>query len=646
MDKYGKDALKNQDHFDQDDTDSSSEEEDEDAEALTEEVEKDFLTTLSMLKGKDPRIYDAQTQFFQKPLIKASKDSKKKGKKTFKLGDMEREVMLEREGQFEEEEEDKNLAEKSQGRTYVQEQKEIQQSLLKLAEEDNEEEDDLLKPKVKSLAEKKKEAKDYKAWLEHEKELKSLRDFWNADDLDPDEKFLKNYILGKQYLDEEDNESDDNEDHRKVHDSDEGLSEDENNLKKMEEFEHKFNFRFEEPDQDFIKRYPRTVKESMRREDNSRKKKRAEVQERKQREKQQKAEELKQLKAIKRKEIMEKLEKIKKVSGNKDIELKDDDIEGDFDPRKYDERMAEVFASYDDVQIENEDEKPDISDLVEDSDFAEDMDFENWDEWTGKEEEIEEEQEDDQSTSAKLENEKEIIASTVRKKKGKKSKFAEMLEQKRPVFNPDENKSFSQYLDDYYKLDYEDIVAGMPCRFKYRNVQSNDFGLSTEEVLSAPDRELNTWCSLKKTCSYRTQEEEMEDVRVFKGRGNNMYLKKKILPTLYSDKDPTEELEKEKEKKAKKGKNRRKRKNMEDNEEEKEIDNDTEQAAPPSKKRKKKKNKGVQENVTQSKGSDDKVSKTKDYLNADVKMSDDRLKAYGIKPNQMKRKARKKMYVK
>lgn len=144
--------------------------------------------------------------------------------------------------------------------------------------------------------------------------LKPLRDFWSNPNLDSNEKFLRDYILNNKYLDNEYTGPDEDDEHI-VHDSDENLSEDEKNIVEQEEFEHKYNFRFEEPDQEFIKRYPRTLENSLRRKDTRRAQKRAEVKKRKEEEKLRKKEELKQLKALKRKEIEEKIEKLKEITG-------------------------------------------------------------------------------------------------------------------------------------------------------------------------------------------------------------------------------------------------------------------------------------------------------------------------------------------
>lgn len=71
-----------------------------------------------------------------------------------------------------------------------------------------------------------------------------------------------------------------------------------------------------------IKRYPRTMENSLRRKDDRRKRKREEIRERKEAEKAAKREEIKQLKALKRKEIMEKIEKLKQVTGNSELGFK------------------------------------------------------------------------------------------------------------------------------------------------------------------------------------------------------------------------------------------------------------------------------------------------------------------------------------
>lgn len=70
----------------------------------------------------------------------------------------------------------------------------------------------------------------------------------------------------------------------------------------------------------------------------------------------------------------------------------------------------------------------------------------------------------------------------------------------------------SQMMDEYYALDYEDIVAGIPCRFKYRQVEKEDYGLDIEDILLADDSELNRYVSLKKIAPYDFRQKEAKDL--------------------------------------------------------------------------------------------------------------------------------------
>jgi protein KRI1 len=61
-----------------------------------------------------------------------------------------------------------------------------------------------------------------------------------------------------------------------------------------------------------------------------------------------------------------------------------------------------------------------------------------------------------------------------------------------------ERKLEAKVEDELYMLNYEDIVAGMPTRFKYRQGKTNSCGLSTEEIIFARDSTLKQIASLKK----------------------------------------------------------------------------------------------------------------------------------------------------
>ena len=43
---------------------------------------------------------------------------------------------------------------------------------------------------------------------------------------------------------------------------------------------------------------------------------------------------------------------------------------------------------------------------------------------------------------------------------------------------------FEQYFDEYYKLDCEDVIGDVKCRFGYRKAKRCSYGLTVDEVMS------------------------------------------------------------------------------------------------------------------------------------------------------------------
>ena len=60
--------------------------------------------------------------------------------------------------------------------------------------------------------------------------------------------------------------------------------------------------------------------------------------------------------------------------------------------------------------------------------------------------------------------------------------------------------------DELYKLDYEDMIGDQQFRCPYKEVPARDYGLTTEEILAADDKELRSYISIKRMTPYQERE--------------------------------------------------------------------------------------------------------------------------------------------
>eukprot|EP00743_Colponemidia_sp_Colp-15_P004565 GILK01004922.1.p1 GENE.GILK01004922.1~~GILK01004922.1.p1 ORF type:complete len:688 (+),score=179.51 GILK01004922.1:61-2124(+) len=529
-----------------DDDESTSEEEDEEGELLTAQVDNKIFETLHMIKKKDPKIYNKEISFFTDEDFENRPNADVKKEKPLKYKDYVRETLLE--GGAEALESDDEKPSKRE-ETYVEEQARLKQEFLKAFDsadvsenehgtengepkkkkkdkkkkskrgKDGDADDgELLRVRSKTKEEMEREDEDFSEFIKKENikakkeavsEMQTLQRYFEDEaGLDDNEKFLRDYILNKGWVDRNDPTRDGfEEDGEEVDDS-----EDETHLEATDEFEASYNFRFQEEGGDQIIGHSRNLEGSVRKKDDKRQKARLEREQRKQEEKARKDEELKRLKNLKKKEIAEKIKKIQEITGNSSVGLDAVDIEGDFDPAEHDAKMSEMFD--DSYYDQDDDGKPAFDD---DDDILTEQDLSTIGALKGKKppastaavQEQPESYEDyfvcDGCQCQLLpieerfdcrECEDYCLCPTC-KAENKHSHKMKRIKASAPTM------SMSDYLDEYYKLDYEDIIGDLPVRFKYQKVAANHYGLTDEELLALDDKQLNQHVPLKKLAPYR-----------------------------------------------------------------------------------------------------------------------------------------------
>ena len=490
------------DSLSSDQASSESDDEDDVGELATEVLDSEITATLNAIRSKDPRVYDPKATFY-KTLDDGNLEGpiQEKKAKPMYLRDYHRENLLSGKGIAGEDEEAAPL-------TYNQEQEVLKRSVVgeinaaavngydMLDKEDDGSEDGFLVAKEKQRGPRKTQAVPS-----------------DVDEADKDpETFLSNFMNARGWIPSTESrfqplESDDEDEDRRV-----------------EEFEQAYNFRFEDPDKanEKLTSHARDVaaKHSVRREEaNPRQKRRDAEREKKEAANQQLAEDKARLRKLRVEEMEEKLKKIKRAAG-----MRGKDFEGEewsrfltdgWDDANWEQEMQRRFgeAYYADKDVASDEElseselaqkkrklkKPkwdddiDIKDIVPDFEEDEDAEFSLSEDGHG-------EPKEDLSTTN----------GTVKSKKTSKDYKKERQEKKKEARK--ERRMIEQLVDE--KLQIDTALLGGPSKkagFRYRDTSPVSYGLSARDILLAGDSQLNEYAGLKKLAAFRDPEKKKRD---------------------------------------------------------------------------------------------------------------------------------------
>eukprot|EP00900_Chrysochromulina_parva_P000238 jgi/Chrpa1/10214/Chrysochromulina_OHIO_Genome00019661-RA len=537
-----KEKLKDQ----EEDDDESSE--DEDGKMLTPAMDVQIFRTIDKIRNKDPSIY-GQGRFFadggedeeadededvdEDEDEDEDEDDKAAAKAPAARPKLTLKQQLLEQGATalvsDDEDEDETAAAKPPRRhkaslVYNEEQQKLREAFLaeaKVAVDDEGEEEATgaagggpakgLRKKAVTKEEREREQQEYASWLRHQlltehqgsgavDDSVTLRRYLYGEQLDANERFLRDYVLNAMWkspananaADEDDEDGYDEGGGVGASDvaaraakaqaaagaaGEPGEEEEEDFEDRADDFERKHNFRYEEDGAATLAGHPRHDPSSVRRQAQlSRGREREEAKKaRKAEARAQKEAELKRLKNLKKQEILERLRAIEHVTGGA-AALTEVDLSGDFDPEAWDKRMAEVFND----------------DYYE----AEDGEWRDGDE-----------EEEDGGVDAAIERDLARAGASGAQWTTKKSGgggggggggdrsggggFEAITARLKASGDKSAKRTAQQYMDEYYALDYEDLIGGdLPTRFKYVEVPASGFGITDVEMLAEPEKAL------------------------------------------------------------------------------------------------------------------------------------------------------------
>jgi len=562
-DKYGNNLA------DEDDESSLSSSETEDSEAMLDTPEKDikFLQVLPLIQKKHPAVMKADKKFFANvngdETAAADGDDTQQSSssrhKPVRLNDYVRSQLLEHGSKAllsdsEDDDAPARTTTDTSSLPYAGEQEALKREFLDAFEAStnvaNDNANDTDDKNIGGFLKKRKNLSDdnetntapkldkVAETLPTDDGIHMLKSYWQAEDVDDSDKFLRDFIVNKRWVDpnakvlpsydeivgDSDSSGSDvlAEDQlglmKKFEDID---SDDDSDVENQEQFEAQYNFRFEEPGGTEIITHPRPsdptlAESSARRKDARRTARRQRRLERKKSIEAQRREAAKRLKALARKELARKVAKLREIAdleveaqrqaaqdasddaSEDDVDLKKeehmdptatltlDDLDGEFDPETHDKRMKELFGDEFYNKLQRDTTKPVFPDDDEDDpELAALLAADN----------NNDDDDDDDDDDKTDKNDK-----TSKKKSKKKKLDTEALAAARQKLEGEVQTK----LGEYYDLDYEDVIGGeIKTRFKYTEVEPLDFGLDAIEVLKFSDKDLNQLVGLKSIAPYK-----------------------------------------------------------------------------------------------------------------------------------------------